>query len=272
MLPYFKRYAIISCIVAVAVPVVVSTAYAAITGKIMASSIDGLIILLLLLFGTMMLMQLAFSRRVNAQVQDLLALYNDKCDPAAFVERGRSLADEITVPFNVDGSWFLAYYGQALLELGQADAARQVLKDMQESADRARKPGTRAGILLNEAVLATKVEGPAAALRLMDESYQMFGGDAANPHDRTVIFVKGQRDLLQAEVDGDAAKQRALYVNAKDDEGIPMRLRVESAWKLARLDYQAGDIADERSELEFVVKHGNKLALVPQARKRLAEL
>ncbi len=51
-----------------------------------------------------------------------------------------------------------------------------------------------------------------------------------------------------------------------------MRLRVESAWKLARLSYQEGDTATERTMLQFVVDHGNKLALVAPARKQLGEL
>ena len=126
MLAYYKRYAIISCVVAVAVPLAVSTAYAAVTGKIMAASLDGLIVLLLLLFGTMVLMQGVFARRVDGRTAQLLALYNDDCDPEAFVEQGRAVADAITEPYDVTGSWFMTYYGQALLDAGKADQARKV--------------------------------------------------------------------------------------------------------------------------------------------------
>lgn len=272
MLPYFKKYAIISCIVAVAVPVIASTFYVGATGQMMAASLDGLIVLLLLLFGTMMLMQMLFSKRVNAEVARLLDLYNEQCDPAAFVKQGRAVADAITVPFNVEGSWYLTYYAQALLDLGRADEARKMLAGMAESASRARKPQAKAGILLNEAVLAAKLEGPARALELMDEAYELFGGDAADPSDRNIVFVKGQRDLLRAEVDGDVERQRSFYAKAQADTAVPMRLRVESAWKLARLAFRTGDAATEREMLRFVVDHGNGLALVAPARKQLQEL
>lgn len=272
MLPYFKKYAIISCVVAVAVPVVVSTVYVLVTGRMMAASLDGLIMLLLLLFGTMMAMQVVFAKRVAAETSELLDLYNEQCDPAALVEKGRAVAEAITVPFNVDGSWFLTYYAQALLDLGRTDAARKILDEMAQSASRARKAPVKAGILMNEAVLATKLEGPAAALKLMDEAYELFGGSSANPADRNIVFVNGQRDLLRAEVEGDAQAQRAFYARAQSDGSVPMRLRVESAWKLARLSYQEGDTATERTMLQFLVDHGNKLALVTPARKQLREL
>lgn len=272
MLAYYKKYAILTCVVAVAVPVAASTIYAAVTGRIMAASLDGLIILLLLLFGTMMLMQVLLSRRINEQTTGLLDLYNEQCDPEAFVAQGAKLAENITVPFNVDGSWFLTYYGQALLDAGKADQARQVLDSMAQSANRARKVVTKAGILLNEAPLATKLDGPEAALKLVDEAYQLLGGDGANPDDPRTIFLQGQRKLLGAEVAGDDAELRQFYAKAQQDASVPERLRVESAWKLARLSYRTGDAATERAMLQYVVDHGNKLALVPPARKQLQEL
>lgn len=272
MLAYYKKYVILICAVSVAVPVVASTLYAMATGTMLAASLGGMLLSLALLFGTMMLMQSIVGRRANERTNALLDLYNQQCDPEAFIEQGRTLANAITVPFGTDGSWFLTYYGQALLDAGKADEARATLRSMQQSAEAARRSDVKAGILLNEAPLVAKLEGPQAALALVDEAYQLLGGDAANVDDQRIVFLKGQRKLLQAEVEGDDATLRQFYEKAQADASVPERLRVESAWKLARLSYRTGDAATERAMLRYVIDHGNKLALVAPACKQLQEL
>lgn len=272
MLAYYKRYAIISCVVAVAVPLAVSTAYAAVTGKIMAASLDGLIVLLLLLFGTMVLMQGVFARRVDGRTAQLLALYNDDCDPEAFVEQGRAVADAITEPYDVTGSWFMTYYGQALLDAGKADQARKVAEALRESVAAARKPQAKVGIIANAVPLVAKVDGPKAALDLVGEGLELAGGQDADPADSRVVFLRGQQCLRQAEAAGDDAELRSFYEKSVADAAVPERLRVESAWKLARLAFRSDDAATERRMLRYVVGHGGKLALVAPARKQLDAL
>lgn len=272
MLAYYKRYAIISCVVAVAVPLAVSTAYAAVTGKIMAASLDGLIVLLLLLFGTMVLMQGVFARRVDGRTAQLLALYNDDCDPEAFVEQGRAVADAITEPYDVTGSWFMTYYGQALLDAGKADQARKVAEALRESVAAARKPQAKVGIIANAVPLVAKVDGPKAALDLVGEGLELAGGQDADPADSRVVFLRGQQRLRQAEAADDDAELRSFYEKSVADAAVPERLRVESAWKLARLAFRSGDVATERRMLRYVVGHGGKLALVAPARKQLDAL
>ncbi len=272
MLAYYKRYAIISCVVAVAVPLAVSTAYAAVTGKIMAASLDGLIVLLLLLFGTMALMQGVFARRVDGRTAQLLALYNDDCDPEAFVEQGRAVADAITEPYDVTGSWFMTYYGQALLDAGKADQARKVAEALRESVAAARKPQAKVGIIANAVPLVAKVDGPKAALDLVGEGLELAGGQDADPADSRVVFLRGQQRLRQAEAADDDAELRSFYEKSVADAAVPERLRVESAWKLARLAFRSGDVATERRMLRYVVGHGGKLALVAPARKQLDAL
>ena len=272
MLAYYKRYAIISCVVAVAVPLAVSTAYAAVTGKIMAASLDGLIVLLLLLFGTMVLMQGVFARRVDGRTAQLLALYNDDCDPEAFVEQGRAVADAITEPYDVTGSWFMTYYGQALLDAGKSDQARKVAEALRESVAAARKPQAKVGIIANAVPLVAKVDGPKAALDLVGEGLELAGGQDADPADSRVVFLRGQQRLRQAEAADDDAELRSFYEKSVADAAVPERLRVESAWKLARLAFRSGDAATERRMLRYVVSHGGKLALVAPARKQLDAL
>ena len=272
MLAYYKRYAIISCVVAVAVPLAVSTAYAAVTGKIMAASLDGLIVLLLLLFGTMALMQGVFARRVDGRTAQLLDLYHDDCDPEAFVEQGRAVADAITEPYDVTGSWFMTYYGQALLDAGKADQARKVAEALRESVAAARKPQAKVGIIANAVPLVAKVDGPKAALDLVGEGLELAGGQDADPADSRVVFLRGQQRLRQAEAADDDAELRSFYEKSVADATVPERLRVESAWKLARLAFRSGDVATERRMLRYVVGHGGKLALVAPARKQLDAL
>lgn len=272
MLAYHKKYAIISCVVAVAVPVAVSTIYAAVTGKVMAASLDGLIVLLLLLFGTMVLMQATFGRRVDEQTARLLALYNEDCGPKALVDKGRAVADAIGSPYDVTGSWFMTYYGQALLDAGDPDAARKVASEMRASVEAARKPKAKVGVIANAVPLVAKVDGPQAALDLVDQGIALAEGEGNGSSDSRLAFLRTQRRLRQAEASGDTAALRGFYEKTVADEEVPQRLRVESAWKLACLGYRTGDVAIERRMLEYVVAHGGSLALVAPAKQRLAAL
>ncbi len=185
---------------------------------------------------------------------------------------GRAVADAITEPYDVTGAWFMTYYGQALLDAGKSDQARKVAEALRESVAAARKPQAKVGIIANAVPLVAKVDGPKAALDLVGEGLELAGGQDADPADSRVVFLRGQQRLRQAEAAGDDAELRSFYEKSVADAAVPERLRVESAWKLARLAFRSGDAATERRMLRYVVSHGGKLALVAPARKQLDAL
>lgn len=273
MFPYFKKYAIICCVIAVAVPVVVSTVYAAVTGSIMAASLGGLITLLVLLFGSMYIAQSFFARKADAETEAMLAKYNDDCDPRAFTQDAARIIDNIQPPYNVMASWFLTYYAQALLDEGNAQQARAIDENMLKSADAAKNDSIRLGILMNTVPLVTKTQGPQAALDIVNKALALLPNIQQAPQGNDpATFLNNQKTLLEATLTGDTATLRALYGKVRQDEDLPMRIRVESAWKEAQACHSASDTAQEKTCLDFVVNNGNELALVAPARKQLAAL
>lgn len=273
MFPYFKKYVIITCVIAVAIPVIVSTIYAGATGTIMASSLEGLIMLLALLFGGMFIAQSVFSRRADAETEAMLSHYNDDCDPEAFTRAAAGIVGNIQAPFNVMGSWFLTYYAQALLDEGNASQARAIEADMMNSAENAKNDSIRLGILMNAVPLVTKTQGPQAALDIVERALAIIPNIQQAPQSNDpAAFLNNQKTLLEATLSHDDATLRSLYGKVREDANLPMRIRVESAWKEAQACHGAGDAAQERACLDFVVANGNKLALVAPARKQLAAL
>ncbi len=273
MLPYFKKYVIWCCVVAVAVPVVTSTAYAAVTGTIMAASLPGLIGLLVLLFGSMMAAQSFFGRKADERTEAMLARYNDQCDPEGLTDAATEVVVAMQQPYNVMASWFLTYYAQALLDEGKTDRARAIEEAMLRSIDAAKNDSIRLGVLMNAVPLVTKTQGAAAALALVERGLDIVPTLQQGPQTSDPLkFLNDQKTLLQAAVAHDDAALRSLYGRVHDDAALPMRIRVESAWKEAQACHGLGDVARERECLEFVASNGGRLALVAPARKQLAAL
>lgn len=273
MLPYFKKYVIWSCVIAVAVPVVTSTVYAAVTGSIMAATLPGMIGMLVLLFGSMMAAQSFFARKADEKTEAMLALYNEQCDPKAFTEQAAPVVANMREPYDVMASWFLTYYAQALLDEGRTDQAKAIEAAMLRSIDAAKNDSIRLGVLMNTVPLVTKTQGPRAVLDLVDKGLALVptlqqGPQTADP----LTFLNNQKTLLEAAVDHDDATLRSLYARVHDDASLPLRIRVESAWKEAQACHGLGDTARERTCLDFVVADGKGLALVAPARERLAAL
>ncbi len=116
MLPYVKKYVIVACVIAVVIPLVVSTVWPLFTGQIMAASVGGLILLLALFFGGFLVAVRVMGRKADELVDSYIALYDEKCDPQAFVDASRDIASSVVVPFTPSGAWFVGYYAQAMLD------------------------------------------------------------------------------------------------------------------------------------------------------------
>lgn len=273
MLPYFKKYVLWVCVIAVAVPVIASTIYAGVTSSMVTSTLPGLIFMLVLLFGSMMLAQSYFGRKANEKTEAMLAAYNDSCDPEAFTQQAEQVVANMREPYDVMASWFLTYYAQALLDEGRIDQAKTIEAALLRSVDAAKNDSIRLGVLMNTVPLVTKTQGPRAALDLVERGLAIVerlqqGSQAAD----ALAFLNNQKALLEAAVAHDDATLRSLYARVHDDANLPMRIRVESAWKEAQACHGLGDTSCERACLEFVVSNGNRLALATSARDRLAAL
>lgn len=272
MLPYVKKYVIIACVIAAAVPIVVSTAWPLFTGQIMAASLNGLILLLALFFGGLFIGVRVMGRKADQLVDGYIALYDEGCDPKAFVEASRDVAEAVSVPFTPSGAWFIGYYAQAMLDLGFTDRAEKLRDMMFESIAKSKKISDQVSVIVDLVPLMTKLKGPADTLPVVEKGIELIGAssDAESVIQRD--YLTGQAHILRARVEGEDESLIALYHDFVLREIVPLRVRVEYAWEEARVHFDAGDAARERECLKFVVEHGNKLALVEPARARLASL
>lgn len=272
MLPYFKKYTIICCAVAVIASVVVSTIWPLATGQIMAASLPGLLLLIAVFFGTLLISYRFFSARADAETERLFALYNDQCDPAAFVEQGSAVAQVAEQQATEMSSWYMSYYAQALLDLGEAGRARDIMTRQLEGVEKVKGQAQKAAIVVNMVPLACKLDAGEDALRLIDQGLELIGEAQDMPSTQRRIYLQSQHELVSARAEADPTHLVGLCAAVRMSDEQPMRLRVERAWDEARVRYRSGDVARERECLQFIVQHGNKLALVKPAQTRLAEI
>lgn len=272
MIAYFKKYTIYVCIIAVALPVIVSSLWPLVTGQLMAASIGGLIGMFALFIVGLLVGYGIFERKAESVVDGYLARYNDDCDPQALIEEGAWLAEAIAFPCNQMGSWFMGYYAQALLDAGQPDRAREIAEGLTTSMHAAKTPAMRAGILVNLLPLAEKLESPQDALGLLNQGLQWCDEDDERKVAPLREFLLSQKKVLDARAGGDQRALAQLSRSIASSDAYPMRIRVEYAWDEASAQYKLGDTAAEKEALQFVAQHGNKLALAAKAKERLAAL
>lgn len=272
MLPYFKGYTIAICAIAVGIPVVVSILWPLFTGAMMASTFGGLVTMFSLFVIGMLLGFGIFNKRADAKVQAMLDAYNDQCDPQALIAQGAQIASQVTYPCNQATSWFMGYYGQALLDAGDVQGAKNALSGIRISIDSSKKPHEKAGILVNYLPLCEKMEGSEKAIETIDEGLEYCRQASASSTSAYLDFLESQKKILE-EIDSDD-KALAISVCEKivQNSDYPMRLRVEYAWTEASKLYGGSDESREIDCLRFIIDHGNKLALVSGARSRLDKI
>lgn len=271
MLPFYRKYAILICVIAAGAYIVVSTAWSLLTGTIMAATLQGLIASFVVFFGALGISGYVMNRKATEETERLFALYNDACDPESFVEQGAEVARVAETTSGELASWYLSYYGQALLDTGRVDRARKIYNEQLERVDALKKDADRAAVIVNMVPLGCKLDDPEHVLSLIERSIALLpGDDYASTQRRT--FLEIQRDVVQARIAGDDEKLVSLYERMRSESANPLRVRVERTWDEAQACFRMGDVPREIDCLSFVVANGNKLALVAPARARLATL
>lgn len=272
MLTYFKGYTIGICVIAVALPVITSTLWPIFTGQMMAASLAGMVMMFVLFAVGMAIGYFIFSRLADSKVQKWIDEYNNKCDPDLLISQGAQIASQIAYPCNQPSSWFMGYYGQALLDSGNSQFAKNILGGLRLSIDASKTPIEKAGILVNFLPLDQKIDGAKKALGVVEEGLS-YCKEAKSPQAASYDdFLKSQQRILEGITSGNVDTATAICEKIKTDPAYPLRLRVEYSWIEASKLYGTDDIAKETSCLDFVVRNGNKLVLVEKAKKRLSDL
>ena len=248
------------------------TVWSWIVGYNVSGTLWGLIAALIILFMSIYGCVRYASRAADAKAQSMVALYDEQCDPEAFLTAAAQVTPQITPPVLEPGAWFLALLGQASLDTGDRDTAKTDLDILANSVLAAKTGDIRAGILTNAIPLALKLQGPEQTMALIDEALQALSA-STSPHALLQkTYLSAQRDLCAAMLRHDNATLIERYRRIREDARAVERLRVEYAWHEARICYEEGRRDEELECLRFIVDHGGKLAFVPTARNRLAEL
>ncbi len=272
MIAYFKKYTIFVCIIAVALPVVVSTVWPLMTGQMMASTLPGLVGMFVLFIFGLLVAYAIFEKKAEKTVDGYLAQYNDACDPEAFLDRATWLYEAMSFPCNQISSWFLGYYAQALLELGRVEEARAIGVGLRQSAYATRKPAAKAAILANLVPLAEKLDDAAVVEGIVSDGLEYCAQDGGSKTVELREFFANQQKVFAVRTTEDQAAIANMAETIRSNAAYPARIRVEYAWEEAGALYKTGDVSEERRCLAFVVEKGNKLALATRARERLASI
>lgn len=267
MVVYFRKYIFAICAIAVALPIVASTIYPLITGRLMASSVSGLIGEFLLFILGFLIGYRIFSKKAQDDVEQMIDLYNVSCDPKGFIARSKPIYESMTYPCNEQAAWLLGSLGQAFLDIGDIDQAKKIEEGLLKSADNAKDPSASASIISYLVPLDEKLSGAQSALTLIEKGSNKIA-DSTNPQDSELRrYFDSQKQIIECDVSGDAEKVIAQDSKIMSDDRYPMRVRVEYAFNAAKNANRVGDTTEEDGFLRFVIKNGGSLALVDRAKE-----
>lgn len=272
MLPYFKKYTILMYVLPVLTMVVLTTALAYGAGFALAATLPGLLVSLACLVVLTLASSRYFGNLADRKARELVALYNDACDPAAFVEQGAEVASTIEAPYTEAGSWYLSFYALALLDEGQTQPAAIIGSNMQASAARTDDVRVKSALLVNIEPVVLRLFGAQTALGVVAEAEAALAGLDGPDAEARRSFLAWEHELLAAICEGDEEFLLAKHAAVRANEGNPLRMRVLSADAEATIWRSRGNAPAERECLAFVVEHGGGLPVVPAAHARLAEL
>lgn len=272
MLIYFKKYIALIAAIGIVVPGIVSIVYSALTNTMLESEIWGIAVLVGLFAASVLISFNLLERRAEKQVEKLISLYNADCDPEAMVSKGAKLAKALTFPITEEGAWFMGYYAQALLDMGDREGAARIEQGLRQSVIAAKAPLAKVRILVNLVQLAEKLGTLQDSLDLIDEGLEIIAGNDDPAAVQRQNFLLSQKKIIEARMSRDANVLIGIDDAIKSNSFYPMRVRVEYAFNGAQVASKMGNTLMEQMNLEFVVNNGNKLALVPRAQAALAQL
>ncbi|RDB62290.1 hypothetical protein C1878_08165 [Gordonibacter sp. 28C] len=272
MLPYFKKYLFAAYALSVLIPVASLAAFSVVMGGNVVKTLPGLFSSLMLFVACLYAMPRIMGQMADRKADALVSLYNDACDPPAFLEQAEKPAGAVKTPYTEAGSWFLSFYALALADEDRAEEAARIGESMRLSAVQAQDPKVRAALLVNMEPVVLRLLGAQAALGAVEEAERLLAGaqDAESAQRRN--FLAWERGVLEARLAGDDGALAEKLAHVRPQAAYPLRMRVLAAADEAAVHRRRGDVAQERECLRFVAEHGNRLPAVAAAQERLAEL
>ncbi|MDO4291287.1 MAG: hypothetical protein Q4C41_08695 [Eggerthellaceae bacterium] len=215
-----------------------------------------------------------FKRRAaemeGASPEAAVRSYDEDCDPEPLTEFAQAYVVAREGFDDESDLWLAGYCAQALLDLGRVDAARSIEQNMVRGVSGMEDAAERAIVTVNLVPLEEKLNGHARTLPVIEQALQALDGVRGVAAAQARAYLETQRHLAQAHASADVDVLMDFYAQARANDALPMRLRVECAWEEAQIHFKRDDAPAERAALEFVAENGGALALAARAQARLA--
>lgn len=271
MLTYFKRYEIAACAFAVAIPLIVSGAWSAITGRAMLFTAAGAVVCVVLLLAGLFVFTRLFAGLAQRKTESLVSLYNDGCDAKAFADEGRAIAESAEGPLNEMSAWYLSFYANALIDVGKRDAAAKIALLLQDSVKDAPDNAARLALYADLVPITDAFFGPEQVRALADEALALPVQGADAVAEQRENYLGWARATADAKLRGDMASLLANYRVIWSNVDQCMRLRVEYAEREGRLHLTLGNDEAARGCMRFAAENGRDLPAARRARAYFGE-
>lgn len=272
MLPYFKKYLIAAYALSVLIPVASLAAFSVVMGGNVVKTLPGLFSSLMLFVACLYALPRIMGQQADRKADAIVSLYNDACDPPAFLEQAAVPAGAVKAPYTEAGSWFLSFYALALADEGRAEEAARIGENMRASAAQTQDPKVRAALFVNMEPVVLRLLGAQVALGVVEEAERLLAGAMDEESAQRRNFLAWERSVLGARLDGDDDVLAEKFEHVRSQAAYPLRMRVLAAADEAEVRRRQGDAARERECLRFVAEHGNRLPAAAAAQARLTEL
>lgn len=278
MLQYFKKYRTMSMVLSVGIPILLMVVWLTVTknSPIQSSVMTVFVTFFGFVLLTTIAVQSVVGKKVERETDRLLALYNEDCDPFAFVDEAAEVAAGMHAPFNDVTSWFLSFYALALLDCGRVDDAAEIGREMQESLQTAANSGLKVVLATNIEPLVLRLFGAEGALQLVESVLPEAEALSQGGNQKQQIlfsshlnFLQSEQKTLQYMVENDQFHLLEQFTAIFRNERYPMRLRALNAKMAADLCNALGQRDAEVECLRFAAEHGGKLPFVQEAAERL---
>ena len=271
MLSFFRKYVIITYVLAISTPLLIMSIWSMATNTNVIKTVPGLFASLTLFIVCFFLFTKIMGRRADAKASEIVAVYNEACDPHTFIEQVGPVVREIGFPYSEQGTWLLSFYALALADRGRHAEAAQIGEYMRQSVPSARTLDAKIALLVNLEPVALRLLGVPAALEIVIEAQNMITQTKGDHTDR-LNFLSWEQGLLEARQMNDSSALIEKYYHVRRQATYPLRMRVLAAFDEAQIHRNRHDESMEKECLLFVVEKGNKLPCVEEARSRLSAL
>jgi len=272
VLPLLKKYELISFAVCCALYLAAgyfwfSNAH---SGEELFMSI---VIVIVTVFVTVRFIKSFSHSRAIWKLKQMVNLYDQSCDPEAFIEAGRKQVEGVVDDddYDLTASWFLAFYTRALFDAGHTQEAYALFDKLRNAVDD--KPGSkiRSAQIANLVSTIRDLMGGSYALDALLEVDRLLEGETIVNSPRRSYTI-WERDNLIAQRDGNLEELASRMRKASDNANNSMLIRVDCAAREALVHQTTHNAAAEEERLSFIIQNGGKLSYVGRAQARLAQL